>query len=153
MTEPIHWIPFLSRIADEADAIALRLFRHRSLKVLTKADASPVSEADQAIEAAARRLLAAHLWDLAGWARDARELGRELGRLLGRLESGDRGALAPSSLVSAAVLRHFVADPLLPPELLPARWPGDALRADYDRFDVALRRVLQAWAREHRQSR
>lgn len=99
------------------------------------------------------RLLAAQLWDLAGWARDARELGRELGRLLGRLESGDRGALAPSSLVSAAVLRHFVADPLLPPELLPARWPGDALRADYDRFDVALRRVLQAWAREHRQSR
>jgi phenylacetic acid degradation operon negative regulatory protein len=96
------------------------------------------------------RRLAAELWDLAGRARDAKELGRELGRLLERLESGDRAALAPSSLVSAAVLRHFVADPLLPAELLPARWPADALRADYDRFDVALRRLLQAWAREQR---
>jgi phenylacetic acid degradation operon negative regulatory protein len=96
------------------------------------------------------RQLAAELWDVAGWARDAQELRRELGRLVGRLESGDHTALAPSSLVSAAVLRHFVSDPLLPAALLPARWPGDALRVEYNRFDAALRRVLQAWAREHR---
>jgi phenylacetic acid degradation operon negative regulatory protein len=96
------------------------------------------------------RRLAAELWDLAGWASEALGLRRELGRLVGRLESGDHAALAPSSLVSAAVLRHFVSDPLLPAALLPARWPGDALRAEYDRFDAALRRVLQAWAREHR---
>ncbi len=96
------------------------------------------------------RRLAAELWDLAGWVRDAKELGRDLGRLLGRLESGDHSALAPSSLVSAAALRHFVADPLLPADLLPGRWPADALRAAYDRFDIALRRVLRAWARDHR---
>lgn len=96
------------------------------------------------------RRLAAGLWDLAGWARDAQERRREIGRFLGRLDAGDRTALAPSSLVSAAVLRHFVADPLLPAALLPTRWPGDALRADYDRFDVALRRLLSAWARDHR---
>jgi histidinol-phosphatase len=58
--KPIDWIPFLNQIADEADAIALRLFRRPWLKVLIKADASPVSEADQAIESTARRLLAAH---------------------------------------------------------------------------------------------
>ena len=96
------------------------------------------------------RRLAAELWDLASWARDAQELRRQLGGLVDRLESGDHAALAQSSLVSAAVLRHFVADPLLPTALLPARWPGDALRADYDRFDGALRRVLQAWGREQR---
>jgi DNA-binding transcriptional regulator PaaX len=43
------------------------------------------------------------------------------------------------------VLRHFVADPLLPRELLPRRWPGDALRGDYDRYDAAYRAVLSHW--------
>ena len=31
---------------------------------------------------------------------------------------------APGFVVSAAVLRHFNADPLLPPELQPRHWPG-----------------------------
>jgi phenylacetic acid degradation operon negative regulatory protein len=100
------------------------------------------------------RRLAGELWDLVGWARGAQQLRRELGRLVGRLEAGDPTALAPSSLVSAAVLRHFVADALLPAALLPERWPGDVLRAEYDRFDAALRRLLQKRAREHhRESR
>jgi phenylacetic acid degradation operon negative regulatory protein len=43
------------------------------------------------------------------------------------------------------VLRHFVADPLLPREIWPRRWPGDALRADYERYDVAYRGVLARW--------
>ncbi|MCT7356910.1 PaaX domain-containing protein, C- domain protein, partial [Streptomyces sp. 15-116A] len=31
----------------------------------------------------------------------------------------------------AAVVRHLLADPVLPPALLPADWPGEALRAAY----------------------
>jgi phenylacetic acid degradation operon negative regulatory protein len=48
------------------------------------------------------------------------------------------------------VLRHLQADPLLPAELLPARWPGSALRADYDRYDAAYRSTLRAWFRAAR---
>ncbi len=58
MPAPEQWIPFLHELADEADAIALRLFRRSTLRVETKPDLSPVTEADQAIEAAARRLAA-----------------------------------------------------------------------------------------------
>jgi phenylacetic acid degradation operon negative regulatory protein len=47
------------------------------------------------------------------------------------------------------VLRHFQADPLLPPSLLPDGWPGDRLRQDYDRYDAAYRSVLRTWLRSH----
>jgi histidinol-phosphatase len=47
----------LHEIADRADAIALGYFRSDSLRVDTKADASPVTEADRAIEDAARKLI------------------------------------------------------------------------------------------------
>jgi phenylacetic acid degradation operon negative regulatory protein len=89
--------------------------------------------------------LAAGLWDLDGWSSRATELRREMAGLLGRLESGDPDALAPGFVVSAAVLRHFQADPLLPVELLGRSWPGSRLRADYDRFDAAYRRLLRRW--------
>ena len=89
--------------------------------------------------------LAAELWDLSTWAEAADDLRRQMHQLVGRLESGDTDALAPGFVLSAAVLRHFVADPLLPRELLPRRWPGDALRADYDRYDTAYRGVLADW--------
>lgn len=90
--------------------------------------------------------LAAQLWDLDGWTERARRLRREMHDLLGRLEGGDQAALAPGFVLSAAVLRHFLADPLLPRELLPRHWPGDALRADYDRYDSAYRRLLSEWS-------
>jgi phenylacetic acid degradation operon negative regulatory protein len=66
--------------------------------------------------------------------------------LLGRLEAADLQALAPGFVLSAAVLRHFLADPLLPRELLPRRWPGRQLRADYDRYDAAYRSLLADWS-------
>lgn len=50
------WLPFLHEVADRADAIALGLFGHRGLQVEEKADHSPVTEADRAIEDAARDL-------------------------------------------------------------------------------------------------
>lgn len=74
------------------------------------------------------------LWDLDGWAAEARRLERVLDRADG---------LAEGFLVSAAVLRHLLADPLLPEELLPPRWPGAGLRARYDDFDRRYREVLR----------
>jgi len=89
--------------------------------------------------------IATGLWDLDGWATSARELRRAMRPLVGPLERSDTGPLAEGFVVSAAVLRLLQADPLLPPELLPARWPGDDLRADYERFDRAYRAVLVSW--------
>ena len=85
------------------------------------------------------------LWDLDGWAATAEALRAAMGRLGGGLEAGDPSGLAEGFVTSAAVLRLLQADPLLPRELLPAGWPGDALRADYDRYDTAYRAVLRAW--------
>jgi phenylacetic acid degradation operon negative regulatory protein len=89
--------------------------------------------------------LAASLWDLDGWSVRAVALTRRIGELVEALESGDLDSLAPAFVASAAVLRHLQADPLLPAALLPADWPGDALRADYDRYDVAFKQVWRAW--------
>jgi len=87
--------------------------------------------------------LAARLWDLDGWVRGA-------GALLASLdELPPRGPddLAPGFELSAAVLRHFQADPLLPDPLLPAGWPGDRLRRRYREWDAEYRRVLARWSR------
>jgi histidinol-phosphatase len=52
------WLPTLFAVADRGDAIARRFFRAGGLRVETKADRSPVTAADRAIEDAARRLVA-----------------------------------------------------------------------------------------------
>lgn len=91
--------------------------------------------------------LVGKLWDLEGWQDRARSLRSDMKQLVRPLERGDTLALADGFVISAAVLRHFQADPLLPDSLLPARWPGRALRADYDRFDTAYRAVLRDWFR------
>src|SRR5688572_10426734 len=87
----------------------------------------------------------AELWDLAGWSMTAAALRADMASLLGGLETGDPSGLADGFVTSAAVLRHLQADPLLPPALLPADWPGDALRAEYDHYDTAYRTVLGTW--------
>ncbi len=91
--------------------------------------------------------IAASLWDLEAWATHATDLRREMAGLVDRLEADDVGALAPGFVLSAAVLRHFQADPLLPDELLGRHWPGHRLRLDYDRFDAAYRASLEHWFR------
>lgn len=85
------------------------------------------------------------LWDLRDWADHAQDLRHEMARRVDALEAGDAAHLAEGFVTSAAVLRHLQADPLLPRALLPTTWPGDALRADYDRYDAAYRAVLRAW--------
>lgn len=87
----------------------------------------------------------AELWDLAGWSTATAALRGEMAALLGGLEAGDPRGLADGFVTSAAVLRHLQADPLLPPELLPASWPGDELRTEYDHYDTAYRAVLRTW--------
>src|SRR2546430_1746623 len=57
---PADWLPFLTELADRADALARRWFRAAGLRVAEKPDLSPVTEADRAIEAMARRLVREH---------------------------------------------------------------------------------------------
>jgi phenylacetic acid degradation operon negative regulatory protein len=89
-------------------------------------------------------------WDLAEWADRAAELRRRMSPVRARLQRHDTDALADGFVLSASVLRHLQADPLLPDELLPRSWPGAALRADYNRYDEAYRAVLRDWFRRHR---
>ena len=89
--------------------------------------------------------LAASLWDLDTWAAGAASLRRDMGALVGPLERGDTSPLAPAFVVSAAVLRHLLADPRLPDALLPAEWPGSDLRAEYDHYDAVFKRVWRDW--------
>lgn len=89
--------------------------------------------------------LAARLWDLQGWSAQASTVLRELSGLQARLDRGDATALADSFVAAAGALRHLQADPLLPPKLLPASWPGAELRAAQDRFDTTFKAALRAW--------
>ncbi len=87
--------------------------------------------------------LAGRLWDLPAWSDRARRL---LGGL-GALAPDVPEALAPGFELSAAVLRHLQADPLLPADLLPGDWPGAELRTTYDGWDIRYRTTLRDWSR------
>lgn len=87
--------------------------------------------------------LARRLWDLDRWAQDASRLIGEMKRTHPALERGRFDAIPPGFVTSAAVLRLFRSDPLLPPELLPRDWPGRALRAAYRDYDRSLRAMLR----------
>lgn len=94
--------------------------------------------------------MAAELWDLTAWTKEARDLRRGLDRYLPRLEQGDTVVLRDGFVLSAAVLRHLLADPLLPPDLLPASWMGEELRERYERYDAAFKAVWRDWFRAQR---
>ncbi|KAB7755599.1 PaaX domain-containing protein, C- domain [Mycolicibacterium mucogenicum DSM 44124] len=73
--------------------------------------------------------LAAVLWDLPAWAATARQL----------LDEIASAADVPGRFVAAAaIVRHLLADPVLPAELLPADWPGEHLRQAYADFAAEL---------------
>ncbi len=92
-------------------------------------------------------LVAADLWDLKSWAVRATELRRRLRETKPALQLGRSDGLAPGFVLSAAVLRHLQADPLLPAELCPGLWPAAGLRDDYDGWDSRYRAVLAGWHR------
>lgn len=73
--------------------------------------------------------LAATLWDLPDWTGTA-------GRLLDEMSSATD---VPGRFQAAAgIVRHLLTDPVLPGELLPADWPGTALRKAYKDFAAEL---------------
>ncbi|MFJ5773910.1 PaaX family transcriptional regulator C-terminal domain-containing protein [Streptomyces sp. NPDC093094] len=77
--------------------------------------------------------LAAHLWPLDAWAAEAEALLAHVGRA---------GRPADRLTAYAAVVRHLLADPVLPEALLPAGWPGAALRAAYAEYRRELERQV-----------
>ncbi|MGI5220698.1 PaaX family transcriptional regulator C-terminal domain-containing protein [Nocardia sp. CA-290969] len=69
--------------------------------------------------------LADRLFAPVRWAERARELLAAL---------GDAEAMGTRFAVAAATVRHLLDDPVLPPELLPADWPGQLIRERYEMF-------------------
>lgn len=73
--------------------------------------------------------LAGLLWDLPAWVRAGDAL----------LDDMASAADIPGRFVAAAaIVRHLLTDPVLPDELLPANWPGAALRKAYNDFAAEL---------------
>lgn len=66
------------------------------------------------------------LWNLDGWASEAR-------RLCEALDGAD--SLVAGFMVTAEVLRHLLLDPYLPSGLSPDDWPGAELRERYADFN------------------
>lgn len=80
-------------------------------------------------------VLAARLWDLAAWAERARSL----------LEATATDDPALRFTACATAGRHLLADPVLPDALLPADWPGRALRDShiaYKAWLITMRRSI-----------
>lgn len=77
--------------------------------------------------------LAGRLWNLDGWSRRAAALLDDM-----TAAPDTRGRF----VAAAGMVRHLLTDPVLPDDLLPAVWPGNALRDSYFRFadELAARR-------------
>ena len=86
--------------------------------------------------------LVERLWDLEDWSARANALVAELESV----DPDSPASLGPGFTLSAAVLRHLQADPLLPDELLPPSWPGSVLRTRYDHWDLTYRSTLAKWS-------
>ncbi len=69
------------------------------------------------------------MWDLPGWRRTGEQL----------LEEMAAATDVPGRFVAAAgIVRHLLADPVLPDELLSGEWPGAELRKAYNDFAAEL---------------
>jgi phenylacetic acid degradation operon negative regulatory protein len=130
----------LARLAERREGVWLR---PDNIDLIPDPAHDPQVTTFSAVPDADPAALVAGLWDLGEWARRARELTHRLEHL----PTTQTADLAPGFELSAAVLRHFQADPLLPVELLPVDWPGPALRHSYDRWDRQYRMVLTDWGR------
>ncbi len=83
--------------------------------------------------------LAGELWDLDAWHNRAWILIDRMTNVAARTSDD----LAPGFVLSASILRHVQADPLLPEALLPSDWPGAALRERYDEWNTRYRQLLR----------
>ena len=91
--------------------------------------------------------LATRLFRPGRWARRAEALRGRLREMTDRLAGEEPEPLADAFVAGAATLNHIGSDPLLPAELLPADWPGAALRAEYARYQRAFDATARAWFR------
>jgi phenylacetic acid degradation operon negative regulatory protein len=91
--------------------------------------------------------LAARLFRPDRWARRANTLTERLATMTKGLARGEPGPVADAFVAGAAALRHIGSDPLLPPALLPAEWPGVALRDQYATYQRAFDTAAGAWFR------
>ena len=82
--------------------------------------------------------LVARLWPLDAWAATARSL---------LAQAADAHHPADRLTAFAAVVRHLLTDPVLPPELLPTDWPGQSLRTAYAGYRRELVALLEGRAR------
>lgn len=99
------------------------------------ADLDAVCEYFHARPGGDQAALAARLWDLAAWATTARHL----------LEGTEATDPTLRFTACATSVSHLLKDPVLPDELLPADWPGAALRAEhvaYKEWLIAMRQSL-----------
>jgi phenylacetic acid degradation operon negative regulatory protein len=141
-----------ARLAEQREGVWLRpdnLALHPEASAHPDLSDHPDLAVYQAVPAEDPVELAATLWDLGGWATGARHLLERMDTL----EPAGPDALAPGFVLSASVLRHLQADPLLPSDLLPGDWPGSELRRTYDRWDRRYRQALTTWERSVRGAR
>ncbi len=89
-------------------------------------------------------------FDLDEWADHARSLIAEMEAAQPGLDRREIRVVADTFVLSAAVLRHLLADPTLPAALLPGNWPGAELRARFDRFEEAFKETWRTWYRSFR---
>jgi phenylacetic acid degradation operon negative regulatory protein len=64
----------------------------------------------------------------------------------GSVKTEHPAEMLPAAFIAgAASLQHIRRDPLLPAELLPREWPGDALRRQYRRYERAFSEAVGRW--------
>ncbi len=91
--------------------------------------------------------LAAALFAPARWRREAHRAITRLDAATEALRDDPERAIAAAFVAGAVALRHVRADPLLPDALLPADWPGAALRATYVEYERQFHVVARDWFR------
>lgn len=91
--------------------------------------------------------LATRLFEPEDWARDGRAFVKRFTTVTRALVNDDDVLLAEGFVAGARAIAHLRADPLLPKELCPKGWPGEALRKSYFDFEAAFAHALQRWFR------
>lgn len=91
-------------------------------------------------------------FDIRKWAEHARDLVTEMEQWQDALDRRRTEALGETFVIAADVLRHLVADPELPADLVDDTWPADALRRRFDRFDRAFKETWTTWYRSFQDS-
>lgn len=92
-------------------------------------------------------VLVRKLWDIKAWQHRAEQLRTALSLLGDDIASSQPQAVALGYMLIASIEQHLLADPLLPPELLPPTWPGRQLRRESAQFDAGWQKLLVNWLR------